>query len=107
MSLLDQAAVLADLDGYLDKVKDLVKENPAAVSVLLIAMQRLQGLVEQAGMPETHEKPKGADAIREMARGAISNLKASQSTLEKFIHASLETTEGLLSVVEMLVKDLT
>jgi hypothetical protein len=105
MSDLTPESILDDLNGYMDEVRDWMKENPTAVGVLLIALQRLQGMIKDAGLPELQEKPIGADAIREMARGAIGNLQESQTALEQFIHVSLEGAEALVGVIEMLVKE--
>lgn len=99
--------VMDDVTGVFDKVKDWLNEHPEASNVILIALQRLQGLLKQAGLPDVPDKPVGADALRNMAKDAIGNLKASQSLLEKFIHASLEGTDSLIDVLEMLVVEVT
>lgn len=99
--------IVDDAQKHLGKLQDLLKDNPEAAGVILIALQRLQGLIKAAGLPDLPVAPVGADALREMAADAVNNLKASQSTLEKFIDASLKTTDHVISALEMLIETLT
>lgn len=106
MSDLNRAEILGSFDTYLDKVRDLIKDHPEAVGVILVALQRLQGMLKEAGLPGAVEAPTSADEILAMTKGAISNLKASQSTLEQFVQLSLDGATQLIDVVELLVGEL-
>lgn len=92
-----------DVTEALDKVKDIIEQNPAVKALLATAFAKLQNLIKDAGLPEKVTKPRTAAEIRAAAQGATANLKESQSSLEQFIEWGLSSSEELVGLIASLL----
>ena len=94
---------LADTDAVGD-AKEWLDANPVAKSVIQMSLVELQKLIKDAGIPSQPGKPIGADALRAMAHDAVSNIRESQTVLEQFIQIGLDTSDGLVEALGVLIK---